>query len=230
MDGETRSGDLSLGLKVEGRYTPGGFADAIYATKTLEEVRSQISGYSAGEEIDGTIIKRLTNLGCRNWVALNVSMSRENKPTTIEFRNYHGETDPVDIKYWVEFCGHMMRFAHLLLKAEIKLQDPKAKSAAEKAQSQPLLADYVKEDILEVIGMSNEAKKHFQNKRNLYHNAANAANRTMEEYMIEKRIERCKSGEGVDIFMDNRIMSEPVCFPFLFLPEFQVRSIVQNFA
>ena len=78
--------------------------------------------------------------------------------------------------------------------------------------------------------MSNEAKKHFQNKRNLYHNAANAANRTMEEYMIEKGIERCKSGEGVDIFMDNRIMSEPVCSPFLFLPEFQVRSIVQNFA
>lgn len=217
--GETGSGGLSLGLKVEGRYTPGGFADAIYATKTLEELRTQISGYSAGEEIDGTIIKRLTNLGCRNWVALNVSMSRDNKPTTIEFRHHHGETDPVDIKYWVEFCGHMMKFAHHLMKSEIKLQDPKATSTSGNLQSSPLLADYVKKDILEVIGMSNEAKKHFQKKRNMYHDAANTARRTMEEYMIEKRIERSKSGEKVNIFMDDRIMSEPVCRPSLFLPE-----------
>ncbi|PVH80932.1 hypothetical protein DL98DRAFT_587991 [Cadophora sp. DSE1049] len=152
----SKTGSLDLGLKAEGRYTPGGFADAIYATKTLEELRTQISGYSAGEEINGTLLRRLMNIGFRNWVAINVSMSRDDKPTTIEFRHHHGETNPVDIKYWVELCGHMMTFAHLLVKSGIKLQDPKEKAPDGKEFPLPLLGDYVKNDILEIIGMSDD--------------------------------------------------------------------------
>ncbi|KAK0127890.1 hypothetical protein ONS96_007390 [Cadophora gregata f. sp. sojae] len=204
-----RTGNIDLGLAAEGRYTPRGFADAIYATKSLEDLRSQISGYSAGEEINGNIIKRFMNTGVRNWVALNVSMSRLNKPTTFEFRQHHGVTQPVIIKYWVEFCGHMVTFAHLLVKSGIKLQDPKEKGPDGKEMKLPLLEEYVKKDILDVIAMSDRAKEHFQYQADRYHDAANTAKRSMEEYMIKKRIERSKLGDDVDIFMDDMIMSKP---------------------
>lgn len=80
----------------EKRYTHGEFADLIYATTTLEELRTATSGRCAGEQYspDGT---PLDIIGARNWTTINISLKRPNKPTTFEFRHHHGTTDPLVI-------------------------------------------------------------------------------------------------------------------------------------
>lgn len=95
------------------RFTPREFAQRIYATKNFAELKTEISGWSAGEwvreglgvgfaneEASPGVLKGAYPLKLREWVTVNISMARDNKPTTIEFRQHHGTMDPETIGWW----------------------------------------------------------------------------------------------------------------------------------
>lgn len=90
------------------RFTPREFTQRLYAVKNLEQLKTEISGWSAGEWVSPTgdgdkpsiDVKDCYPLGAREWVVVNVSLKRENKPLTIEFRHHHGTIYPETIGWW----------------------------------------------------------------------------------------------------------------------------------
>lgn len=99
------------------RYTPSQFADMCYAAKNMQELKTKVTGWSVGEwvgSIQGygigvigepsmSVGNSATNTGAtgglRNWVSVNLSLARDNKPFTIEFRHHHGTMDPETIAW-----------------------------------------------------------------------------------------------------------------------------------
>ncbi|KAH7370852.1 hypothetical protein BKA65DRAFT_562782 [Rhexocercosporidium sp. MPI-PUGE-AT-0058] len=201
----TLTGDVDLAMRPERRYTQEGFTDEVYDTRSLQELKSLMSGYSAGEDIPN---KPIPILGVREWTALNISVARDNTPTTFEFRHHHGTSDPEEIKFWVQLCGNMLRFAYLLTQLGIKLKDPVA-DTANNGSGPTCLEDWTKKDILDIVGMSNEAKAHFWAQTQKFHDNANDSERDVEEWMIAKRVQRRKAGEETGIFMDSEIVASP---------------------
>ncbi|KAH6717625.1 hypothetical protein BKA61DRAFT_732081 [Leptodontidium sp. MPI-SDFR-AT-0119] len=202
----TLTGDVDIAMRSERRYTQEGFADEVYDTASLEELKSVMSGYSAGEDIPN---KPVPQFRAREWTVLNVSLARDNKSTTFEFRHHHGTSDPVEIKFWLQFCSNMLRFAHLLRQSGTKLRDPEA-DTSDNGNGPTFLGDWVKKDILDIVGMSNEAKAHFRSQARKFQDDTHDSKRAVEDWMVEKRIQRCKAGgEETGIFMDSEIMAGP---------------------
>ncbi|KAI6713798.1 hypothetical protein PZA11_003290 [Diplocarpon coronariae] len=185
------------------RYTPSKFADLIYATSSLEQLRTATTGRPGGEAFtpDG---KPAIEIGARDWTTVNVSMERGNKPTTFEFRHHHGTSDPEVVKWWVRFCGSMLKHAHLLVQQGVKLQDP-TKPAPGKVGFLDLL---VKENILDIIRFPPAGKAHFalQSVRN--HDARFESQRIVDEMLVQERIVRRNLGQAPCTKMDDEMMNE----------------------
>ncbi|EKD16210.1 uncharacterized protein L3040_009550 [Drepanopeziza brunnea f. sp. 'multigermtubi'] len=191
---------VTLPLK---RYTHGEFADLIYATRSFEELRTATTGWTAGEKYspDG---QPTDNVLARNWTTVNISMRRENKPTTFEFRHHHGTFDPIVIGWWVKFCGYMVRYAYLVVEVGLKLQD----HAQRTMEQEPFLDRLAKENVLDVIGFSEAGKAHFAQQAINNYNAAHNDARTIDEMVVRQRCIRRHRGEQPSIKMDEEIMNE----------------------
>ncbi|XMA10333.1 hypothetical protein WAI453_003124 [Rhynchosporium graminicola] len=209
----TATGDVDLEYLPERRYTPMGYCEGIYECKTLEELKTWCCGYSRGEVTDNLLKDRNGNIsppdtGClwRSYTAVHISLARGNKPTTFEFRQHHGTTNAVEIKYWVELCGHLLRFACFLDEAGIQLRDPK-RGSLEGSNTPTFLETFVEQDLLEIIGMTEEAKAYFKAQEERFFDQPHDDKRFAEAKLIEERIARVKAGEETGIAMDSKILA-----------------------
>ncbi|KAL2066677.1 hypothetical protein VTL71DRAFT_2749 [Oculimacula yallundae] len=205
------TGDVDLALLPEGRYTPAGYCEGIYGTRNLDELKTFISGYSRGEELDDKVVRdpagkiwpRLVGVGARGYTAINISLRRANKPTTFEFRHHHGTTNAEEIGYWVAFCGAMLRFAHSLAHAGMTLEDPQENPLDEIGRT--FLDVFVEKDIRDVIGMTEAAKIHFSDQVERFENRADNVRDAVERIKIKHRSVRARAGEEIGVFMDAEI-------------------------
>jgi hypothetical protein len=91
------------------RFTPREFTDRLYGATNLQELKTEVSGWSAGEWVHPQSTRMSPSYDikmnaypvfAREWVVVNVSLGRENKPHTLEFRHHHGTMDPEAIRWW----------------------------------------------------------------------------------------------------------------------------------
>ncbi|KAF8847256.1 hypothetical protein BDZ45DRAFT_755081 [Acephala macrosclerotiorum] len=199
------------------RYTPSGYADLIYGCRNLEELKTITSGFSTGEWIGGpdqddtgpggpsrTIVMKNGPDGIleRNWIAVNLSLKRTNKPFTIEFRQHHGLMDPESIAWWVRFVGKLIRFAHYLAKKGIKIQHTGA------PEEDSFVDELPKRSILELLGFPEEGIAHFHRMRAIHFNEEHHLEIIREDEFVRRRIVRRKLGEETGEKMDNDIRRE----------------------
>ncbi|CZR58735.1 uncharacterized protein PAC_08627 [Phialocephala subalpina] len=200
------------------RYNPSEYADLIYACKGFEELKTITSGWSAGEWIGGpneddeptdapsrTVFKAYYHKGGiyeRSWIAVNLSLKRQNKPFTIEFRQHHGTMDPGTIAWWVRFLGKLMRFAHYLAHHSIKIQH----TGADKEGS--FVDELPKQSILDLLGFPEEGRAHFHRMRDAHVNEVHRQKMVRQEEFIRLRIHRRKLGQKTGKKMDDDIRRE----------------------
>ncbi|CZR53676.1 uncharacterized protein PAC_03556 [Phialocephala subalpina] len=211
------------------RYTPSLFADMCYAATNMQELKTKISGWSCGEwvgpisgygigavgEPSMSVGNSSTNtgatVGLRNWVSVNLSLARDNKPFTIEFRHHHGTMDPETIAWWVRFLGKLVRFAYYLAQNDVRI-----KHTGHFTQDS-FVDDLPNQSILDLIGFPAEGIAHFRQMRDSYldpehlnHQQAmdwqNA--RTREQHLIDWRIQKRKEGEDTGKEMDDNYYRE----------------------
>lgn len=196
------------GVEVEAlpvkRYTPGEFVDRLYGAATFEDLRTEASGREGGEKIpDGTGLP-YDHVPIRNWVTVHVSMPRDNKPCTFEFRHHHGTIDQEEIRWWVKFCGAMVRHAYFLVRKGMKLTDARPLVPGR----QGYVARYADQDLLEVLNFPADGRAHFRAQAKKYEDVDFDAMREIERQLIETRILRRSNGEETGRVMDNAIMLE----------------------
>jgi hypothetical protein len=115
----------------------------------------------------------------RDWVQVNLSLGRENKPATAEFRQQKGMLDPVTIKWWVLFCGSLLRYAYFLSSQKHRVLGPLIEGLPTTSS------------ILDLISFPEEGKKWFREvAREKYKDVFHDMERALEERLIGERIRR----------------------------------------
>ena len=183
------------------RYTPNQFVSSVYATQTLEDLKTAVVGYP--DPMRNGIRSR-----ARDYLAVNISPQRSNKPTTIEFRQHHGTVDGNEIKWWVMFCGYLLRYAHLLGQSGHTITD--IDEPVDKPNSAPPFS-YVenlarRKSILDLISFPEEGKKHFIDQAEKYQDEEFEEDRAYDDRLIEERIRRVLEGEETGEDMDQDIV------------------------
>ena len=171
-------------------YTPQEFTQKIYETDHIRRLKRVISGIPTKEMQS-------------NFVAVNISRKRPNKPTTIEFRQHRGTIDPEEIKWWVQFCGHLMRFSSFLAKMNFQVNDIMTGGKTS------LVDSIGRQSILDIIGFPEEGKQYFRREAEIRKHYAYDAWRVLDRMLVEKRIAIRKAGGEMNREVDQQLRSQP---------------------
>jgi hypothetical protein len=169
--------------KVGHRYTPQEFTERIYAATNANYLKEQM--------------RRKFEKNVRVYISQGNSI----KPTTLEFRHHNATTDPNIIKWWVKFCGYILKHARTLAALNVKILD-------EENCITSFVENCTNESILDVIGFPEEGKEHFRKRAEAENDDGANAWRALEELIIKERIKRRKLGEVPDAKMDMLIKQE----------------------
>jgi hypothetical protein len=107
-------------------YTPKRFAQLIYQTNSVEELRELIFCEEGREDrpAQGSLDDEVFDYEqFYNYMHINISPPRKNKPHTLEFRHHRGTLDPEEIGWWTEFCAALLAFAHFLGQLDLAIED-----------------------------------------------------------------------------------------------------------
>ena len=153
-----------------GRYIPKEFIDKIYKQERIGELKEMLYGIPRKESAVS---------GGRDWVQVNLSLGRENKPVTVEFRQQKGMLDPVTIKWWVLFCGSLLRYAYFLSCQKHRVLGPLIEGLPTTTS------------ILDLISFPEEGKKWLREvAREKHKDEFHDMERALEERLIGERIRR----------------------------------------
>ena len=89
------------------RHTPQKYTELMYATRDGDSLRKVVSGQ--------------TDTMGRKTVQVYFSPRKSYKPATFEFRQHKGTIDHIEIKWWVLFCGYLVRHAILMEQTQVRL-------------------------------------------------------------------------------------------------------------
>lgn len=189
------------------RYTPQDFTDRIYATKSPYELRVEVSTGHRGEYSDSNDYwVRYAKRALHKTVAVHISPYRDNKPLTIEFRQHEATDDPVDIRWWVEFCARLMRLASSHTQMGINIQDDE--SSSDILVNRSLVENVTKTSILDLLHFPQEGKDHFQRRKMEMNHDAGNAQWALEDKLIQARIDKIRNGRENKRGMDEDIIHE----------------------
>lgn len=159
-----------------------------HAVLTLQTRRFIYEATSFNELKAAYIGEEDLGFGSRGFT-INLSEGRSNKPTTIEFRQHHGATDPTVIKWWVAFAAALVRYSYFLAQFDLEVRDygdlmdtsldPNRYSVMERYS--------LDNSILDVIGFPAEGKEHFSAMTRKWKNDYHDAERELDEWFILKR-------------------------------------------
>lgn len=108
------------------------------------------------------------------------------------------------MKWWVQFCGHMLRYAHMLVRAGFKLKDHTPPTPGQDR----FLDMLVKENVLEVIGFPEDGKAHFAKQARDHYSVVSNDARAIDDMVVRQRCIRRNAGQQPSIKMDDEIMNE----------------------
>lgn len=157
------------------RYTPQQFTRLIYDAKNVLALKQVLTG-----EDDETAA----------YVTVNISLARDNKPTTIKFRQHHGTIDAVDLKWWVQFLVYLVKYSYFLAQIGFEVRD---KGDLQKIPVKDLdqysfvESSDTESSILDVISYPAEGKAHFAACAARHYSAGHEANRELDPWFIKKR-------------------------------------------
>lgn len=123
--------------------------------KPLDEIRALLF-----ETVDaaGVPLERLLGfIGRHRAHLVNFSgLVKENRPNTIEFRQHAGTLDPRDVFWWVQFCTGLVQLAHqyAITGDECPVSDWEDRIDIE--------------DLFEAIGLPDEGREFFRERREVY--------------------------------------------------------------
>jgi len=184
------------------RFTPIEFTNRIYGMKTMEELKTEMCGFPpSGDWGDG--IPRTVG-GYREWVAVNLSVQRANKPATIEFRHHHGTIDPVEIKWWVSFCGQLLRYSHHLAQTGFCIND----AGRFRHEDFSFVENITENSILDLLAFPEEGKSHFKAQTDRFRDEIHAETRALQDLVVKERSRLRKLGKRSGAVMDRHIYNE----------------------
>jgi hypothetical protein len=161
-----------------------------------------------------------------NYTTVNISLRRDNKPTTIEFRHQKGTLDPDIIKHWVRFCGTMLQTAYVYAKNDFEFRNgPEAENWDEHSFLSRFISGAASNgeagEILDVINMPDDSTM-FLTGQKLKHSKtddgiANHNVRLIQDLVIHFRrrgllVDKKRTGELMDaeievsLLKDDRIL------------------------
>jgi hypothetical protein len=192
------------------RYTPQEFTSRVYSQSSLLGLKQELYGNGLLVEglEDGEPGEEIKQVGARegdmpgwNWKQVNISFPRGRKKATLEFRQHIGTLQEEEVRWWVLFSGHLLRYAHLLAQMGFELRD-------EEGEEFSFLDEVTKRGLLDIIGFPEEGKRFFKGMERRYLDAAWERKRDLERKLIAGRVERVKNGEKTGDEMDREIMAE----------------------
>lgn len=159
------------------KYTPEGYLEWLFAaTGILDLVWAfQADGGCMEKEVAVYIHQRFVEDG-----------KPGGKPMTLEFRHHGGTLSTDDIKWWIRFCGALVRYAHRTSGEKGNFRD-----AEEKRMS---LAELLKMSVLDLIGFEEEGKAHFAERKSELWNEEYEKVVEQDERAIELRRQTRKGG------------------------------------
>lgn len=185
--------EMETPTKPKRYYTPQEFTNRIYATTSMRGLKAEVY---AGEDATPTEALNIS----ADWMTVNVSLQRRNKTLTMEFRQHTGTVDPIEIKWWVLFCGNLFRFAHMLGQTGQKLQDTPPMD-----RNNSYLKTLTDQSVLDLIGFSEEGKAYFARKREEYMDDVWDMRRALDETVIQYRIRMRAAGWQTGAAMERNI-------------------------
>jgi len=205
------------------RYTPEEFTEGIYACNSLEELKTFVTGEPmAGKWQDGSERKARQQI---NYTTVNISLQRDNKPTTIEFRHQKGTLNPHVIKHWVRLCGTMLQTAYIYAKLDFEFGNG---PEVEFWDGESFLSQFVSSlggnagEILDIINLPDDSKTFLADQKLKYAMTKGGASvnhiRLIQELEILMRRRRLlKDKERTGELMDGEIEvglsgDENLCF------------------
>lgn len=136
-----------------------------------------------------------------------ISPERRNKPLTVEFRHHEATTNADDIKWWVLFLGHLMRYCDTRVQCKQPMVDFITRGPPDPADS--MVTFITETSILDLIAFPEEGKEHFRKRKTRYNSEGANALRKLDERLIEqRRLRRLLTGQRPGRQMDNEIMQE----------------------
>lgn len=162
------------------RYTPQKFTEFIYEAVDLY-----------GEDPNSTLVG-LDAATAGPWnhnISVKISEARENKPTTIEFRQHHATLDATEIKWWVMFLAYLVKHSYFLAQDGRELRDEgNLQDTTRSPDEYSFVANYENQtSILDVIGFPEEGKQHFARCREKHRNNPHDAERELDKWIIAVR-------------------------------------------
>jgi hypothetical protein len=164
------------------KYTPQGFTEKVYLTRTLNDLKTIASGAIPANLAAGSSMAMDT-------VTANISMARDNKPTTIEFRQHEATIDPDDIYWWALFLGKLVRYAYLLKQVDFKFLDKEPLPV-------PSLVELVtNKSILDLLTFPQEGIQYFAAKKIRFNDLKFNMKRELDNKVVKERIKRRALGQ-----------------------------------
>jgi len=185
----------------ERRYTPQEFTEQIHATFPEDTVR-----YLKAEAIGLCDIRE--NMNNNNNHTVNLSLSRNNKPLTIEFRQHKGTVDSETIYWWVTFLAKLLQYCVLLEQVGVRILDSEGAGVDGDIS---FVGELTKRSILDIISFPEEGKSYFARKKEELRDEGFDAKRGLEKRIIDERARRRFTGQETGRAMDREIRREPWC-------------------
>ena len=165
------------------KYTPQGFTEKVYLTRNLNDLKTIASGAILSANLAAGSSMAMET------VTANISMARDNKPTTIEFRQHEGTIDSDDIYWWALFLGKLVRYAHLLKQLDFKFLDKEPLPV-------PSLVELVtNKSILDLLTFPQEGKQYFTAKKIQFLDVKFNMKRELDNKVVKERIKRRAHGQ-----------------------------------
>jgi hypothetical protein len=198
LEGQVRT--INRGLK----YTPQQYAERIYACPSVKHVKKEVWGEQNADDPSSVEDMRDWEWEGMKSIAVNISLPRGNKkPLTLEFRQHEGTIDPVVIKWWVKFLGHLVNHAHTMAELGIRFREENQHSSNSKFSFAEQMTK--RRSILEVIKFPKEGREHFAKRAADLHDQKFEDLRELEQLVIQARVWRRRTGQQSGRAMDSDI-------------------------
>jgi hypothetical protein len=179
------------------RYTPQEFTERVYACKNEEELCGEVGDLTKEDALQQDMLFAPE----AKYVTVYISLAREGKALTLEFRHHKATTDPIVIMWWVKFCGFMLKHASLMTQIGTRLLDePNCETS--------FLDELLKKNILDLIVFPDDGKEHFKKRAREENDDCWNDGVKLEERVIKERIRLRKLGNSADLGWENRIRKE----------------------